>query len=171
MKPFLPVLLSLALVGCAQSSTPVVTSTSAPVASSQSGQAVAAAFPVQHSDADWRKMLPQESYDVLRHAGTERSFSGAYYNNHEPGQYRCAGCGNLLFRSDTKFESGTGWPSFFQPIDPKAVIQHTDSSFGMSRTEVLCSQCGGHLGHVFEDGPKPTGLRCMNSAALKFEKS
>jgi len=128
------------------------------------------AYPVTHTDAEWKKMLEPESYSVLRHADTERPFSNKYFNNHQAGEYRCAGCGTLLFDSDTKFESGTGWPSFWQPVKPSAVLQKTDRSFGSVRTEVLCSQCGGHLGHVFDDGPRPTGLRyCMNSAALKFK--
>lgn len=128
-------------------------------------------FMVTKSDAEWKKSLTAEQYHILREKGTERAYSGTYWNNHEKGTYVCAGCGQVLFSSDTKFESGTGWPSFYQPISKKAVLETTDNTMGMHRTEVLCSRCGGHLGHVFDDGPKPTGLRyCMNSAALNFLK-
>jgi len=121
------------------------------------------------SDAEWQKDLTPEQYEILRKAGTERAFTGKYWNNHEKGTYVCAADGNPLFSSDTKFDSGTGWPSFWQPISPSAVETHTDRSLFMDRTEVLCSRCGGHLGHVFNDGPAPTHLRyCMNSAAMKF---
>src|SRR5438128_6371956 len=126
---------------------------------------------IQKPDSQWQKELTPEQFQVMRKAGTEPAFTGKYYKTKDPGMYVCAGCGQPLFSSDTKFESGTGWPSFYQPINKKAVIEQTDNSVGMSRTEVLCSRCGGHLGHVFDDGPQPTGLRyCMNSAALKFIK-
>ena len=126
---------------------------------------------VEKTDAEWRAQLTPEQYEVARHAGTERAFSGQYWNNHEHGLYRCVCCGNALFSSDTKFESGTGWPSFWAPIAKENVKDRSDMTLGMPRTEVLCAKCEAHLGHVFDDGPRPTGLRyCMNSASLDFVK-
>jgi peptide-methionine (R)-S-oxide reductase len=125
-------------------------------------------FEVTRTDAEWRKLLSSEQYHVLRQAGTERPFSSPLDKEKRAGVFQCAGCGLPLFSSSTKFNSGTGWPSFWQPLD-KAVEEDVDRTFGMRRVEVLCRRCGGHLGHVFEDGPKPTGLRyCMNGVALKF---
>jgi peptide-methionine (R)-S-oxide reductase len=126
---------------------------------------------IEKTDAEWKKTLTPEQYHILREKGTERAFTGAYADTHDSGVYRCTGCGNPLFSSETKFESGSGWPSFYQPLGQDAVATETDRKFMMTRTEVLCACCGGHLGHVFPDGPEPTGLRyCMNSAALKLEK-
>jgi peptide-methionine (R)-S-oxide reductase len=125
---------------------------------------------IDKNDAQWRAELTPEQYRVLREKGTERAFTGEYWNEHRPGKYRCAGCGSPLFDAQTKFESGTGWPSFTQPEAPDAVQTEEDRALFMSRTEVMCATCGGHLGHVFPDGPRPTGLRyCINSAALKLE--
>ena len=129
---------------------------------------LAAGYEVTKSDAEWRKILSPEAYDVLRHAGTEVPFTSKLEYEHRKGIYSCAGCALDNFSSDTKFESGTGWPSFFRPL-PNAVVTSSDTSLGMDRTEVHCRRCGGHLGHVFDDGPRPTGLRyCMNGVALSF---
>ena len=125
---------------------------------------------VVKTDAEWRRILTAEQYAILRGKGTECAATGAFWDNHKPGDYYCAGCGQHLFSSDAKFESGTGWPSFFQPVSKGAIIEHTDRSHGMVRTEITCSRCDGHLGHVFSDGPEPTGLRyCTNSAAFVFK--
>jgi peptide-methionine (R)-S-oxide reductase len=125
---------------------------------------------IERSDEEWRKQLTPEQYQVLRRKGTERAFTGAYWDAHDDAVYKCAGCGTPLFQSDTKFDSGTGWPSFHTPAAPEAVATETDESHGMVRTEALCGACGGHLGHVFPDGPEPSGLRyCINSLSLKKE--
>jgi peptide-methionine (R)-S-oxide reductase len=122
---------------------------------------------VKKTDEQWRSCLSAEQYKVLREKGTERAFTGAYWDSHDPARYLCAGCGQELFDSDTKFDSGTGWPSFSEPVAPEALGTEKDTALGMMRVEVHCSRCGGHLGHVFPDGPSPAGLRyCINSAAL-----
>lgn len=124
---------------------------------------------VNKSDGEWRESLSPQQYHVLREAGTDRPFTGEYVDNHETGEYRCAGCGAPLFASDTKYDSGSGWPSFTAPLAGDAVEERADSSHGMRRVEIRCAQCEGHLGHVFPDGPGPTGLRyCMNSTSLDF---
>jgi peptide-methionine (R)-S-oxide reductase len=126
---------------------------------------------VQRTEAEWREVLDAERYRILREKGTEPPFSGEYDHTFAPGTYRCAGCGAELFRSETKYDSGCGWPAFFAPASDEVIDEESDTSYGMVRTEVMCASCGGHLGHVFPDGPAPTGLRyCINSAALNLEE-
>ena len=128
-------------------------------------------YEIEKSDEEWKTQLSDEEYKVCRQKGTERAFSGKYWDNHESGIYKCICCGEPLFSSTTKFDSGTGWPSYFQPLTEQAITEHEDRSLLTSRVEVVCSRCGSHLGHVFPDGPALTGLRyCINSASLDFEK-
>jgi len=128
-------------------------------------------FEIDKSEEEWKKQLTGDQFQVLRKKGTEKAFTGKYYNNKKKGLYVCAGCGNSLFHSDAKFDSGTGWPSYWAPASEKSIVTQSDYSHSMIRTEVLCGKCGGHLGHVFDDGPKPTGLRyCINSISLDFQE-
>jgi len=154
--------------GVGRQAEPVYAAASIKVYSAEKGSYIMSDKVVKSTE-EWKKSLTPEQFHVLREKGTERPFTGKDWNNHAHGLYRCAGCGLDLFRSEDKFESGTGWPSFTKPIAPENVATRPDNSLFSHRTEVLCPRCGGHLGHVFDDGPKPTGLRyCMNSAALQF---
>ncbi len=127
-------------------------------------------YPVQKTEAEWKAQLTAEQFRILRQKGTERAFTGGFHDHHESGRYLCVACSQVLFDSTSKFDSGTGWPSFFQPFRLGSLVEETDRSWGMTRVEVLCANCGGHLGHLFRDGPRPTGLRyCINSACLRFE--
>ena len=158
--------MAMALLGCDQRP---AAEQAAPAAEVSHAEASTMTFPVTKTDAEWRAELTGEQYRVLRGKDTERPFTGQLCSVKQPGTYTCAGCGQVLFKSGTKFDSGTGWPSYFDPVSPDAVVTVEDTSHSMVRTEVLCSRCGGHLGHVFNDGPPPSHLRyCINSAALKF---
>lgn len=160
---------ALLLAGCSGSRTPEI-AVSPVTDSNEPAKEQVMSEKVVKTDEEWRKQLTPEQFAVLRQKGTERAFTGAYWNTKEKGVYRCAGCGEVLFQSDTKYDSGCGWPSFYAPNSTNVITEAPDNSHFMQRTEVMCSKCGGHLGHVFDDGPKPTGLRyCINSASIKFE--
>lgn len=157
------------LLSACNSSAPTETTSNPMVAAATPEQSGPEVKKIERTDAEWKKLLTEEEYHVLREAGTERAFTGDLWDNKAAGTYVCAACEHPLFASETKFKSGTGWPSFYQPISDTAVFEKVDKGFGMNRTEIVCAKCGGHQGHVFEDGPNPTGLRyCINSVSMDF---
>ena len=164
MGRYVPVLFAMLLIGCAFGSSERSNK------DTTDSSTHAGSFEVQKTAEEWEAELDRNEFHILREKGTERAFSGDLWDHKANGTYTCAACGQALFESETKFKSGTGWPSYYQPTSSQAIHTETDVSFGMARTEVMCGRCGGHLGHVFKDGPKPTGLRyCINSASLDFE--
>lgn len=171
MKPLISAFLILAITAC--SNTSIQSQTNAPNMDSTKNKVYSKTdtAKVILTDKEWKSILPADIYEISRKKGTERAFTGKYWNTYDTGTYYCAACGNPLFRSNGKFESNCGWPSFFEPIAKGSIIYAPDNSYGMNRTEVMCGRCKGHLGHIFDDGPPPTGLRyCINGNVLNFEK-